>query len=292
MILTPQDARRFYATWFPLLYFVNQRRRLVHDFPSAYEPVRGMPNGTAKLRDALWADDTLREAFIAENPAGLGPTELALVASWKTRVSADFYFFRQFSKYAILISDEEIPRVYGVLGPTASVESSVLIKPPCLQRTTLLPFEGKIIYDGLLVGYNISFGPSVRARLNEAYLMAQERGTLLTSLEVASGNDIDTIRERNTRLLSMFQQHITPGRMRSEQTEDHRNTIATFGEDYLLKHEKPRALIELTAEDLAIYLGNMGDDVNLESFKLFVHFLHDTERISKENAETMLDELR
>jgi hypothetical protein len=41
--------------------------------------------------------------------------------------------------------------------------------PPTLLETTLLPFEGKIIYDSLLRGYNVYFGSGIRSSLNETY---------------------------------------------------------------------------------------------------------------------------
>jgi len=46
------------------------------------------------LRDALWADDALRDRFIADNPAGLPPADLALVASWRHRLAGSFFIER------------------------------------------------------------------------------------------------------------------------------------------------------------------------------------------------------
>ena len=293
MILTPRDTERFYTIWFPLLHFVNERRGLVPYFPATYGPHSVSPDDAAKLRDALWADDALREAFVAENPAGLGPADLALVASWSTRVSGDFYFFRQLKKYAVFIPQDESPRAYGVLGLVSPIEEIVHIPPPCLVRTTLLPFEGKIIYDSLLAGYNIYFGSGIRASLNETYKAAQEHGTLLTSLEAGeAGGEPDAIRARNTKLLTLFQKHITRANMSPKTLEGHRTTIERFAEDYLLRQHLPRGLIEATAEDVASYLGGQSDDVNLTSFKHFVRFLRDTGRIDWSDAERMLDQLK
>jgi hypothetical protein len=38
------------------------------------------------IREALWANDSIREAFLAENPAGLSRADLTLVESWRDRV--------------------------------------------------------------------------------------------------------------------------------------------------------------------------------------------------------------
>jgi hypothetical protein len=47
----------------------------------------------------------------------------------------------------------------------------------------LLPFKGRIIYDGLGGTYDIVFGPGVRASLNEDYQAIRERGEIIESLE-------------------------------------------------------------------------------------------------------------
>jgi hypothetical protein len=293
MILTPQDTQRFYAIWFPLLHFVNEQRNLLPSFPATYGERSVSPNDAATLRDALWSDDTLREAFVAENPANLASVDLALIASWKTRVSGDFYFFRQLKKYAVFLPQSESTRAYAVLGLVSPIEEIVPIPPPCLVQTTLLPFEGKIIYDSLLIGYNVYFGSGIRSSLNEAYKAAQERGTFITSLEMANA-DVrpEAIRARNTKLLLAYQKHITRANMSMGTLERHRATVERFAEDYLLRQRPPRGLIETTAQDLANYLNSRGDEVNRTSFKHFARFLRDTGRLEWQEAEAMLSELR
>ncbi|NJN17527.1 MAG: hypothetical protein HC822_15280 [Oscillochloris sp.] len=140
--------------------------------------------------------------------------------------------------------------------------------PPTLIQTTLLPFEGKITYDSLLRGYNLYFGAGIRSSLNETYKAAQERGRLITRLD--GDNESATpqaIRTRNNKLLALFQKHITRANSSPKTLEAHRATIARFGEDYLLHQHPPRGLIESTADDIMHYIGTLGDNVNLMSFK-------------------------
>lgn len=293
MILDPADTVRFYTIWFPLLHFVSARKGIVPHFPATQGAGSVSPAEAAELRDALWADDSLREAFIAENPAGLSPADLALVASWRSRVTGRFYFFRQLKKYAIFIPERGEPKAYGVLGLATSVEECVHMPPPTLLETTLLPFEGKIIYDSLLRSYNLYFGSGIRGSLNETYKAAQERGRLITTLGGGDeGSTPEAIRARNGKLLTAFQSHITRANTSLKTLEAHRATVERFGEEYLLRRSPPRGLIETTAEDVARYLGAMGDDVNLTSFKHFARFLRDTHRIPWGEGEAMLRELK
>jgi hypothetical protein len=53
---------------------------------------------------------------------------------------------------------------------------------PFLCKTILLPFKGQIIYDGLLSGYNITFGSGIRRRLKDSYNDAKKRQGIITSL--------------------------------------------------------------------------------------------------------------
>ena len=81
-MLLAHDVERFYRIWFPLLHYANQQRHLVASFPDHPGVARIHPQEVLPLRDALWADDTLREGFIADNPARLSADDLALVAIW------------------------------------------------------------------------------------------------------------------------------------------------------------------------------------------------------------------
>jgi hypothetical protein len=51
-----------------------------------------------------------------------------------------------------------------------------------MVEATLLPFEGRIIYDGLLRAYPLSFGPRARGMVNRSYADAKSRKAILTTL--------------------------------------------------------------------------------------------------------------
>ncbi|MEE9188292.1 MAG: hypothetical protein V3U36_02905, partial [Anaerolineales bacterium] len=50
-------------------------------------------------------------------------------------------------------------------------------------KAVLLPFKGKIIYDGILQGYNVSFGGGIRSDLKETYMTAKQNGRIIDSFE-------------------------------------------------------------------------------------------------------------
>ena len=57
---------------------------------------------------------------------------------------------------------------------------------PVLTQTVLLPFKDRIVYDGLLTSYNVSFGPGIRRNLNEDFKTAKDRHGIVTSLPVSA----------------------------------------------------------------------------------------------------------
>lgn len=64
--LNESKVARFYSIWFPLLHFVNQHRKVVPSFPKEWRNDGVSPEVAVPVRDALWEDDALREAFIAD----------------------------------------------------------------------------------------------------------------------------------------------------------------------------------------------------------------------------------
>ena len=64
-------------------------------------------------------------------------------------------------------------------------EQSVLggMPLPVYVKTVLLPFKGKIIYDGLLEGYNLFFGSGISGSMSNTYRAAKQQGKIIESLD-------------------------------------------------------------------------------------------------------------
>jgi hypothetical protein len=248
-----------------------------------------------KLRDVLWADDSVREAFIAENPTKLSPVDLALVASWKYRIAGSFFVIRYLKKYAVFLSGEKLIRAYAVLGLVSPIEDIIGPYLPIYVKTVLLPFEGKIIYDSLLAPYNVSFGGGYRRDLDAQYRSIQEREGITTALTPDDPLDFNDMRQgfqaRNKKILLAFQRELGQAGLSPKMMEQHCATIATFAQKYLLDEDPPRGLLDLTIDDMKTYL-NSAKQANPVSFKRFVQFLRNTDRMDYELAESILEALK
>ncbi len=183
MNLDPDDCELFYKLHKALLLFVNNRLELVEPPPGSAKTTAALPpEQRLMLRDALLEHMDLIDAFVNENPFGLDPEELDIVRSWKDLVAGEFYIYRYLKKYTVFLTAKEPIVAYGVLALSDRFEDLLGPHLPYLCQTVLLPFKGQIVYDGVVRGYNITFGPGIRRRLKNSYNEAKERQGIITSL--------------------------------------------------------------------------------------------------------------
>lgn len=187
MQLAPAQVTRFYQIWFSLLRFANTKRRVVDQSLLLGESLN--PNDAGLVRDVLWSDDQLLQDYIRENPSKLSDTDLAVVQSWRWRVSGSFLVVKHLKKYSVMISNESThstnSKVYGVVGLNTPF-GEMLYDLPCMINTTLVPFEGKITFDSLFTMYPVQFGRNIAGTLNRDYQNAKKNGAVIESLDRAN----------------------------------------------------------------------------------------------------------
>jgi hypothetical protein len=183
MRLPPEDGLLFYKLYPALLFYANQKLKVVEEMACGLEPYLAVPGELRlKVRNALHAHRELIDGFVHENPANLAPDELAIVSDWKNAVVGNFFIFRYLKQYTVFLDDRSPPMAYGVVAVADPIQELLSQDLPILTQAVLLPFKGKIIYDGLLSSYRVFFGPGVRKRLNETYRRAKEIDGIITSL--------------------------------------------------------------------------------------------------------------
>jgi hypothetical protein len=297
MRLPPQETARFYRIWFALLHYVNTQLQLVPAFPATPGKEEVSTEVSIQVRDALWANDALRERFIRDNPAQLSVEDRELVASWQYRVAGPFSIFRSLQKYTIFLSHATPAHAYGVLGLVSTIEETIPLDLPVYTQAVLLPFGHQIIYDSILTSYNIVFGPGIRRDLQETYRTIQEREGIITSLlpedHVASLADRrNDISARNRKVFMAFRRELSKAGLSPRMTEVHTATVEDFAHTVLLQADPPRGVLDLTLADLQSYLNEKPGKQPVASFKRFVRFLITTGRIDYETGESISDFLK
>jgi hypothetical protein len=185
MLLSLPEVELVFRLHRTLMFFVNQRFPVVpNEVATPEELAAWPPELRVKVRDVFLEHTDLIESFVAENPFHLPADELAIIHSWRHLVAGKFYIFRELQKYTVFLSADQQPVAYGVLALSQPFEELIGPYLPVLTQTVLLPFKDRIVYDGLMQSYRISFGAGIRRSLNESYKEAKERHGIVTSLPV------------------------------------------------------------------------------------------------------------
>jgi hypothetical protein len=183
MKLSAENGHLFYKLYPALMCYTNQRLKVVDKMAAGFEEYLAIPGELRlRVRDTLFSHRELIDEFVRKNPNGLTLTELSIVASWKQAVVGTFYIFRYFKDYTVFLDDRKPPRVYGVIAIADPLEELLGPALPVLTPAVLLPFNGKIVYDGLLSPYQVIFGPNIQKRLSDAYKEAKDNYGIIRSL--------------------------------------------------------------------------------------------------------------
>jgi hypothetical protein len=186
MKLSTQDADLFFELMWSLQFFVNQQLRVLPHVESLEAYRDCSTEEKMRVREALYANSELIDAFVEKNPAQFSSENLEIISQWKRFIVGQFYIERFLKKYAIFISKDE--QVYGVLALHDAFDAMFYPEQlPVLVKAVLLPFKGQIIYDGLLQSYNVLFGRGISSDLKELYMAAKQQGRIIESLEPGRG---------------------------------------------------------------------------------------------------------
>jgi hypothetical protein len=169
MQLSPEGTVLFYKLHDSVLAYANRRLEVVPDFDDPDDAGLLVAEERVQIRDALHENLSLLEDFLTDNPYGLSPDELAIVAGWRHRVAGNFFIVRYLKKYTVFLGTKP-ERLYGVLGLVDPIEAIFAGRRlPIYVKGVLLPFQGQITYDGLLSTYSILFGGGMRSSMKETY---------------------------------------------------------------------------------------------------------------------------
>ena len=135
-----------------------------------------------ECREALYDPTPLFEDFLADNSEMLSEEDRATIESWRDHHLFDmFAIYRHLKEHTIFINSESPPQVYGALGLTTELSEIA----PALRLPVLLPYEGRIVCDGIVLMQQVMIGPNMRRELKEIYENARRRKQVITSLGLA-----------------------------------------------------------------------------------------------------------
>ncbi|MEM6263828.1 MAG: hypothetical protein AAGI38_15045, partial [Bacteroidota bacterium] len=131
------------------------------------------------LRDKLYEAPSIMDSFVAENPFELSEEELSICRGFKDFVEGDFFVVKYLKKHTILLQGGV---AYGVVSLFDPLQDMLRNVNPAYIKTVLLPYKGKIVYDGFLYRSPVYFGGGIRTSVNREYNEAKANYGIVTQL--------------------------------------------------------------------------------------------------------------
>ena len=183
MKLTTEDTQLFYKLNWSLLFYANQKFNII---PGLTEPNFKKENvdKVVKIHQKIYQDLSLIDLFIKDNPFKLSPENLIIVESWKKKINSKFLLMKHSEEGTIFFDQSKASKAYAVLGLYDDLED-IFPKQylPIMIETVLLPFKGKIVYNGLFISYNVHFGKSIRESFEMSFRESKSKYGVIISLD-------------------------------------------------------------------------------------------------------------
>jgi hypothetical protein len=187
MILSATEATDFFALLGALDTFANRRLGIV---PGPDDPERMATADMSQrhaIRSKTWSTPALIDDFIRDNPFDLPEHQLADARGFRHAVRGRFFVERILKKHAIFVStSESSSRVFAVEGLTERIDELLSRTSPlgvaALLDAVILPYRGRLVWDGLSNVLPMRFGPGIRASFRTAYARAKDRGEVILAI--------------------------------------------------------------------------------------------------------------
>ena len=148
------------------------------------------------IRDSLFQNRRLLTTFVTRNPFDFSPEELEIVSNWKQAHCGWFYIVRDTKDYTVFVECrkeyEPSGDIFGVVALDKPFKKIVQTPLPVLVRTVLLPFRGRIIFDGAMTFHSVDLGDDVRQTLDGVCDYKSRTSGVITSLEVKHERNLGT----------------------------------------------------------------------------------------------------
>src|SRR3989344_697845 len=178
---TPAEVERFFRLHKSLMFYLNTKKTLIKNLQSP-EQVSKFPEEVVELRKYLEENVTLINDFMQDNPLKLGSEEIKIIEQWRKGIYGQFFIVK-YDEDITYFYHSETKKCYGVLYLTEKLENMIGPYLPVCVDAWIVPYEDRIIYDGLLCPYPVSFGGNLRKTLKSEFEEALVTYGLITSFQ-------------------------------------------------------------------------------------------------------------
>ena len=160
-----QDACLFGKLYYGLLEFTNKKFKV----RPKYKFILGYDNMDLSLIcEAFWEKkDEIIDEFCLENPFGFDDSELELVCEFKKGIRSVFIVMEFLENYTTFMSSDITYMVKGLNRNMDEIFSFNSL--PLVVYTTILPFNGSIVFDGIAIELEMNAGFGIDQILDDIY---------------------------------------------------------------------------------------------------------------------------
>ncbi len=167
MLLNPEDAQRFIATYEQVAFSVHRLLKLA--------PAKQITRILFTAREQLQANPELLDQAVAHGrKQGFSLDSQALDALGQMRL--DRWIYLKDLKSGSILLDHQGQEAYSVVGLTQPL-AQITGQTGWVLNTALCPFKGKIICDGIMAPI-AQLGPSFKRDYHQLYLKLKAHGRL------------------------------------------------------------------------------------------------------------------
>jgi hypothetical protein len=194
--LSEEELEEFYRLKHYLYIFANKKINIL-DYTKDWQNLKqNDPEKMFKLSEYVFKKNTsIIDEYIKNNPDKLNENELEIVSSWKNAIVCDKAILFKHTKENSLFLTED--KVYGVVGLMDSFREMFHGHTPIFLDIILLPFKNKLVHEGQIITYNLSFGRGMSSGITaEAEEIMLKKGIItdLTKKEKNVTSDEDLLK--------------------------------------------------------------------------------------------------
>ncbi len=180
MTLNDSEYKAFLITHIGLLYYVGQRKGIVPPSMSMKGFIADGLISKSSSRDLFHQTPSLLDDYLAENEGKLTDEQVEILSGFKEKIAGTFVIYKCYTNHAIFI-ETKTNKFYAVKALRDRFDD-FFDTFPTLVDAVILPFKGKIIYDGFFKAIGMGFGAGIRASMNDDYRKAKKKNRIIMRL--------------------------------------------------------------------------------------------------------------
>jgi hypothetical protein len=180
MTLTDKEYKEFLRIHLDLLFYVGQRLKIISTNITFDKFVDLDLKIKAECGDKFIESDNLLDDYLSLNFDRLTTEQISILTGFKKKITGDFIIYKCLTNFAIFLNTKD-NKFYAVKALGDSFDD-FFDKFLVLIKTTILPYNGKIIYDGFIKSSGVYFGSGITSTMRDDYKEAKKNNQILTTI--------------------------------------------------------------------------------------------------------------